>query len=102
MGSGQPRRPSPKRGYGLIVYTVLVANGSVGPLYVETMNAKFPLDLFSSSDMHIEYISKKAAGRGELGMCKFLDHAFKNKTLQRGDIGKFVFIFGKPPKILQC
>jgi hypothetical protein len=88
-GSGQPRRfRCHQVQEGLTVYTTLVADGTLGPLYIESRKP-FPLDLRVPSETYVEYIpktKKKSERRGEEGMIGYLENSFRNTTLVANDM----------------
>jgi len=59
-GSGQPRRFKSPRGHPVTVYTMIVANGTLGSLYIETYQ-KLPENILQQlpTDCYIEYTKNK-------------------------------------------
>lgn len=93
--SERPRVPNPSRGIPVTAYTLLVGNGTVGPLYLETKEKFSFEDVRLSEDSQVSYLrptDKKAKkkkddiGRGEEGMLSFLAFHKKRKTYSPGDI----------------
>jgi len=85
-GGGQPRRfVSRELGHSLTVYSTLVADGTVGPLYIES-NKPIPRDLNLPPQTHIEYIPRKQYRRGERGTISYLEKCFSNKTFVDRDL----------------
>jgi hypothetical protein len=85
-GAGRPRKSKSSRGSVLCMYSFLVADGSVGPLYLETNVKKHALNNINSEYGYIKYLSKKEKRRGEKGFLLFLETCVEYKYLNEGDV----------------
>jgi len=80
-GGGQPRRFICRDlGSSLTVYSTLVVNGTVGPLYIESRKP-IPQNVQLPPDTFIEYISPKTKRSGETGAVAYLERSFLKSVL---------------------
>jgi len=85
-GAGRPRRRKSSRGSPLCMYSFLVADGSLGPLYLETTIKSHTLTNLQSKFGFIKYLSKKGEKRGERGYLLFLETCVDYLYLLPGDV----------------
>lgn len=85
--SDRPRKPTPARGFPDTVYTILVANGTLAPIYIESKE-KFSNHLqLPKNEGHIEYLPPKGVKRrGEHGVIACMEYQKSVKTFSKGDI----------------
>jgi len=84
-GGGTPRRFRMNRGSPDTVYTMLVGNGTLSPLYIET-SRKFGQHDKIPPDVHLEYLPRNTFRRGETGVLRCLKFQTRNDFFQRGDL----------------
>jgi hypothetical protein len=86
---GRPRREGGSKGsITIIMYSMVVADGTVGQVYLET-DTKIPTNIQLPPETRIEYIpkTKKASDRrGERGYIACLEQNTADKSLVKGDI----------------
>ena len=65
----------------LTVYSTLVADGTLGPLFIETKKP-FPIEVMERlpRETYVEYVPAKSARRGERGTIAYLEKSFSQKT----------------------
>lgn len=88
FSSGQPRRfRCNDIGKALTVYSTLVADGTIGPLYIET-NKPFDSEILERlpPETYAEYIPPKTVRRGERGTIAYLEKSFSNRTYVKKDM----------------
>lgn len=84
---GQPRRYRSNRGRSVVIYSMLVADGTLGPLYVET---NFNFGSIDDKDLpketYLHYLPKNTKRRGESGFLHYLKHCVRTKSLVKQDL----------------
>lgn len=84
--SSRPRKHSADHGTPLVVYTLLVGNGTVAPIFIESKQPFHEEDQLESHIGHIEYLPPRVARRGERGMVACLEWELSTKFFSAGDI----------------
>ena len=85
-GADRPRKRKSSRGSVITMYSFLVADGTVGPLYLETNVKNHTLCNLNSEYGYIKYLSRSAKKRGEKGMLLFLQTCVEANYLNPGDV----------------
>jgi len=87
MGSGRPRRLKLLRGSPLCMYSMLVADGTLGPFYLETSVKKYA-EFGNAGTRYgfIKYLKKKEFRRGEAGYLAYLQTCVDHHYLNPGDL----------------
>ncbi len=85
-GAGRPRKRKSSRGSVLTMYSFLVADGTVGPLYLETNVKNHTLSNLNSEYGYKKYLSRSSKKRGEKGMLLFLRTCVEDNYLNPGDV----------------
>jgi len=86
-GAGRRRVYRQNIGTADCVYTMLVGNGTIGKVYIESQVAKKVENVRVNSDKaHVTFTHKDQVRRGEVGYLKFLKWAVKEKLLVPGDV----------------
>lgn len=85
-GGGRPRRQKSSRGQPLCMYSFLVADGTLGPLYLETSTKKHLLTGIKSDYAYIVHTKINEKRRGETGFFRFLKTCLEDNYLNRGDV----------------
>lgn len=79
------KRRTPPRGKRDSVYTLLVADGTVGGFFVQTKHKRIPKSIFPSDDSKV-LILKNKKRPGERAMVAYLEWALSKRYLVAGDL----------------
>lgn len=85
-GAGRPRKRKSSRGSVLCMYSFLVGDGTLGPLYLESTVKKHTLCNLNSEYGYIRYLSRNQKKRGETGFLLFLETCVRDGYLNAGDV----------------
>lgn len=86
-GGGRPIKKLLSRGSPDCMYSLLVANGTLGKLYVESTIKKNVRECVLDSNLgDVVFLHKKTERRGETGMLNFLSKCVDDETLVKGDL----------------
>lgn len=86
-GCGRQRKKKLSRGSSITMYSLLVADGTLGPLYLETNTKKYAEFVNVKTDYgYIVYRPKNEKKRGEKGMLDFLLTCVRDGYLNPGDL----------------
>jgi transposase len=86
-GAGRPRVRKQNRGTPDCMYSLLVANGTLGPIYIESTVKKHVLGYKMKKEVgNVVHLAKNTTRRGETGCLKFIKTCIKNETLIPGDL----------------
>jgi len=87
QGGGRPRKKLLSRGAPDTMYSLLVANGTLGPLYIESSVKKNVKNVtYDSKKGDVVFLHKHTRRRGETGMLNFIENCVADKTLLEGDL----------------
>ncbi len=92
---GHPRRENNPRGKKDVVYTALVANGTVSELYIEIQNGGDIKgdDFFVHVVPPMKGLKKNGTGRGEIGMLDWCSHQHSRGFFSNGDVRMIFLIY---------
>ena len=87
QGGGKPRKRKLSRGSPDCMYSLLVADGSLGKLYIESTVKKNVDKCKIDPDYgDVVFLHKKTQRRGETGMLNFVEKCIEDRTLVPGDL----------------
>ncbi len=86
-GGGRPRKKLLSRGTPDCMYSLLVANGTLGKLYIESTVKKNVTNCKIDPELgDVVFLHKKTQRRGETGMLNFIKKCVEDETLVKGDL----------------
>lgn len=86
FSSGRPRRFKSDRGPPTTMYSLIVADGTCGPVYLQSSQRASLVLRNYFRNVTIDFVPLKCARRGEEGMLAFLNQCIGDGTLVRGDL----------------